>query len=869
MSKPQGGGSFFETIARFVVDRRNLIFFLYIVAAIFSVISSRWVGVDNDITDYLSKDTETRKGLTLMDDEMTTFGTARIMVSHVTYDIAYDLAGQIEGIDGVSSAKLGDNDPADPPDEDDDDDEPDTPEDIADYMQGANALITVTFDGEEDDDSAKAAMQDIRTLLSDYDAYISTTVGVSQADTLAQEMTVILAIAAVIIVLVLLITSRSYAELPVMILTFASAALLNMGTNFWFGTISFISNSVTVVLQLALAIDYAIILLHRFTEERQTCDTRQACINAVSYSIPAIASSSLTTISGLGAMLFMQFGIGPDMAMVLIKAICFSMLSVFTLMPGLLMLFANALVRTQHREFLPKIDKWGRLVVKLRYIGVPVFLVALVAGFILANRCPYVYGDTLVKTTSHSEQQIADHRVDDTFGAQNVAAVLVPRGDYEKEKRLLDRLERYDQVDSATGLANIEAKDGYCLTDKMTPRQFSEMTDVSYESVCLLYSAYAVDQEEYGRIVGGIENYSVPLMDMFIFLHDQMDEGYVSLDDETEADVNDMYDQLIDGQKQMLGENYSRLVLNLDLPEEGQETFAFLKTIHQEAERYYPADQVLVVGNATSNYDLSTSFARDNVMISVLSVAFVILILLFTFQSVGLPILLILVIQGSIWINYGIPTITNSPLFFLSYLVVSSIQMGANIDYAIVTTSRFMEFKDKMPKKDAIIETMNLAFPTIITSGLMMVIAGILIGQMTSNAAIAGIGDSLGRGTIITIIIVMFILPQILLLGEKVIDKTSFDVPTPVSQHQSSGRVRIDGMVRGEIRGQIHGIVHAYVDGDVNISLLSGQTEPDPGEDTDPAPSPEPEAEPEPEPGEEAAPQDEQPQEKEAEAHEE
>ena len=154
--------------------------------------------------------------------------------------------------------------------------------------------------------------------------------------------------------------------------------------------------------------------------------------------------------------------------------------------------------------------------------------------------------------------------------------------------------------------------------------------------------------------------------------------------------------------------------------------------------------------------------------------------------------------------------------------------MGANIDYAIVTTSRFMEFKDKMPKKDAIIETMNLAFPTIITSGLMMVIAGILIGQMTSNAAIAGIGDSLGRGTIITIIIVMFILPQILLLGEKVIDKTSFDMPTAVSQRQASGRIRIDGMVRGEIRGQIHGVVHAYVDGDVNVSLLSGTEDEEP-----------------------------------------
>ena len=202
-------------------------------------------------------------------------------------------------------------------------------------------------------------------------------------------------------------------------------------------------------------------------------------------------------------------------------------------------------------------------------------------------------------------------------------------------------------------------------------------------------------------------------------------------------------------------------------------------------------------------------------------------ILLFTFKSAGIPVLLIVVIQGSIWINYGIPTITNSPLFFLSYLVVSSIQMGANIDYAIVTTSRFMEFKDKMPKKDAIIETMNMSFPTIITSGLMMAIAGILIGQMTSNAAIAGIGDSLGRGTILTIIIVMFILPQILLLGEKVIDKTAFDMPSAVSSHQSAGRVRIDGMVRGEIHGQISGIVHAVVEGDVNISLLSGTAEPE------------------------------------------
>ena len=279
-------------------------------------------------------------------------------------------------------------------------------------------------------------------------------------------------------------------------------------------------------------------------------------------------------------------------------------------MPGLLMLFSGPIERTRHRNLVPHINWFGKGVIHLRYILPPIFLVVLVVCAVLSNRCDYVFDTNDADFGNKPDWQLAEEKVSRTFGQKNTIAVLVPRGSYENEGKILREVADLEPVTTATGLANIEAKDGYCLTDKMTPRQFSEMTDVSYESVCLLYSAYAVDQEEYGRIVGGIENYSVPLMDMFIFLHDQMDEGYVSLDDETEADVNDMYDQLIDGQKQMLGENYSRLVLNLDLPEEGQETFAFLKTIHQEAERYYPADQVLVVGNATSNYDLSTSFAR-------------------------------------------------------------------------------------------------------------------------------------------------------------------------------------------------------------------------------------------------------------------
>ena len=868
MSDQPKKSNFFEKLATFIVDKRNLIFFLYAIAIIASLITQSWVKVCDDLTQYLPETTETRRGLTLMEDEMKTYGTARIIVSHVTYEIARDLADQIEDLNNISSVDFWDADKSA-----DDTTLPSAANKTyeEDYMQGADALITVTFRGENDDQSAKDGLAAVKELLAPYDTYISTDVGYSKSETLNEEMGIILVVAALVIVLVLLLTSRSYAEVPVLLLTFVAAALLNKGTNFIFGEISFVSDSVTVVLQLALAIDYSIILLHRFLEEREHApDDRTACIIAVSAAIPSISASSLTTISGLAAMMFMQFHIGFDLGLVLIKAILLSMLAVFTLMPGLLMLFSKAMERTRHKNFIPQIDRWGKLVYALRHVGVPVFIVCVVGGFFLSNQCPYVYGDNAVMTVRRNEHQAATDRVEKEFGTQNIMALVVPKGDTASEKAVLKELSGLDEVDYAMGLSNVEAKPGYFLTDKLTPRQFSEMMGLSYEEACILYAAYTADQEDnYGPIVGGIDSYTVSAMDMILFIYQEKEKGYVTLDDEDEREINDAYTQITDAQAQMLGPNYTRMVMNLNLPEEGTDTFAFLKTVHSIVEKYYDADDVYLVGNSTSDYDQSVSFARDNVMISVLSVVFVVLVLVFTFMSVGLPILLILVIQGSIWINYGIPTITNSPLFFLSYLVVSSIQMGANIDYAIVTTSRFMEFKDKMPKKDAIIETMNLAFPTIITSGLMMVIAGILIGQMTSNAAIAGIGDSLGRGTIITIIIVMFILPQILLLGEKVIDKTSFDVPTPVSQHQSSGRVRIDGMVRGEIRGQIHGIVHAYVDGDVNISLLSGQTEPDPGEDTDPAPSPEPEAEPEPEPGEEAAPQDEQPQEKEAEAHEE
>ena len=802
--KPKGSGM--EKIATFIVDKRNLFFLLYAFALIFSIVATGWVKVENDITTYLPEDTETRQGLTVMNDNFVTYGTARVMVSNVTYETAENICSDLESIDGVTSVDF---------------------DDTTDHYKSASALFSVTFDGTTTDDISVHALHTIRDMLAGYDTYIDTEVGVDTSADLQSAMSVILVLAAIVIVLVLTLTSRSYAEVPVLIMTFGAAALLNMGTNFLCGTISFISNSVTVILQLALAIDYAIILCHRFSDEHETKDTREACIAALSKAIPEISSSSLTTISGLGALAFMHFGIGRDMATVLIKAILFSLLSVFTLMPGLLMVFSKKIDATRHKNLIPKITFLGKFDVATRFIVPPIFAVVVVVTAVLANKCPYCYSYTDLVTAKQSESQIAHQKIKNTFGVNNMVAVIVPTGDYDSERQLLKDLDSCAEVKSTQGLANIDAMDGYKLADALTPRQMSELAGLDYEVAEALYAAYAVDQNEYGKLISGLGDYKVPLFDMFMFLQREMKDGNITLDGDIQETLDDLFEQLNKAQLQLQSDKYSRLVVYLNLPEESDETMDFLDTMHALIAKYYSSD-TYIVGNSTNVKDLSSSFGEDNMLISVLSALFVVIILLFTFKSAGLPVLLIVVIQGSIWINFSVPTIQHESLYFLGYLIVNSIQMGANIDYAIVISSHYTDLKKEMRPKEAIIAALNEAFPTIFTSGTILAVAGALIGVMTTNPVIAAIGTCLGRGTVISIVLVMAVLPQILLIGDTIVERTSFDVKVPVDlsrvNRTASGNMRVSGRVRGYVNGVIDAEIKGTLNGTLNASVTSGTT---------------------------------------------
>lgn len=795
-------GNLWLTVATFIVNKRKAIEILFVLAIIYSVLCINKVQVNQDITSYLPADSETRQGLSIMDEQFMTYGSAKVMLANVTFNQADSLVDSLENVDGVKEVAFDDS---------------------SDHFKGTNALFDITFSGTSDEQVSKDALNSVKDILADYDVYVSTEVGSeeSSAESLAKDMNIILVLAVVVIVAVLLLSTKAYLQIPVLLITFGVAAILNMGTNYWFGTISSITNSIAVVLQLALAIDYAIILCDRFMEEHETLDAEEAVKVALSKAIPEISSSSLTTISGMVAMMFMQFRLGYDMGIILVKAIILSLISVFFLMPGVLLIFTKGIDKTHHKCYVPKITIVGKFANKTKYIIPPLFIICLVFAFMKSNNCQYIYDTSSIVSAKKSESKIAQETIEETFGASNQLVVMVPKGDYESEHKVVKKLQNLDYVTSALALSNVSINDEYVLTDKLSPRQFSELVGIDREVVEVLYMAYAYNQEQYGPVVTGIDDYDVPIIDMFLFLYDQYKEGYVTLDSNLDEKLTTLYDTLHDAQLQLQGSDYSRLVLNISLPVEGQETYDALEEIRGIAAQYYSKDSVILVGNSTSDHDLESSFASDNIIISVLTALFVMIILFFTFQSAGLPVLLVLTIQGSIWINFAVPSIEGQTVFFIAYLIVSAIQMGATIDYAIVISNRYLQLKQQMPLKEAITETLNQSFPTIFTSGSILTCAGFLIGEIASDATVASIGVALGRGTLISIILVLFVLPQILLMGDIIIEKTALTMNITRPQREVAGRVRVTGHVRGYVQGEIDADIQGTFQGQMKVSVDS------------------------------------------------
>jgi len=743
-------------IAAAIVRGRFVFILLFLAAAIYCGVSLDKVQVNSDLTVFLAADTETRRGLSIMEENFVTYASEDVMVANVTYETAEQLAETLRGFEHVFSVGF-DNSPA--------------------HYTRSSALFSISFDCTDEDPALDAATERIRAFLKPYDSFTYTMNLKDYSRQLAGEMVGVVAIAAVVIVVILLFTSRSYFEVVIFLIVFVFAALLNMGTNFWLGEISTITHSIAIILQLALAIDYAIIFSHRYQDECLRFDSsREALIEALAKSILEISSSSLTTISGLVALMLMQFRLGYDLGMVLSKGIVCSLLTVFLLMPGLILLFPDALRRGVHRTLIPDVTPWGRFLMRSKFCFVWLFALILPFAFYCAQHVSYAFSDHAVTELVYSESRAAMHKIENTFAHSTGVALLVPHEDLEAEKAILREAEALPQITSATGLAGISVDDEHVLTDLCTSQAFAELLDIPQEQATLLYQAYGVRHEQYQAIFGNRDAYQVPLVDMLGYTFEMLDRGVITLEDERREEIEELRTTLRVALDQLRGEEYNRLIFSADVPVQGEESSALVEQLRAIAERYYGAGQVLVVGDITSARDLGNSYTGDSRLISLLTIAFVFVILLCTFRTVVGSMILVAVIQGSIWINFSFPYLNRAMPSFVTNMIVSAIQMGATIDYAIVLMNRYLQLRRSLPQRAAMAQAVNQSFATVLTSGSIMTIAGLLIGYRVSDVYVSHIGLAVGRGAFTSVILVLTVLPQLLVLLDAAVEKTRFSV---------------------------------------------------------------------------------------------
>lgn len=732
-----------ENFSDFVVKWRWVFLSVFVLFAIFGAIMIPQTKILYDLSAYAPANSNTEKAVEVMKAEFDDKGSAYVMVKNITEEEAITLSAKLASIPGVAAA---------------------VHDSAKDYKDGS-ALYTVNLVDYDATDGANAAIKGILEFLSDKEAYIcgqSASSYYTRLETFESILKVGVVIA-VAIILMLIFTSGTYFEIIVMLFVFGISVVINMGTNFFFDGISYVSNLVALVLQLALSLDYSVILLHRFVEERALADVKVAASRALSKGVVEILSSSLTTIAGLCALIMMTLPIGVEMGLALSKSIVSSLLSVIFLMPGLLVFFAKPIERTKHKSFIPSVKAPAKAILKARYIIVPVFIILIALSGTGQFFNKYAFN------INGGAKIVNDYeKISDEFGIINSLVVIVPKGDYVKEAELTDYLLSKPEINSAMGIASIEVAEGVNLVDEVNVADvvgFGAEFGLTETDAQLLFGLYRISQ---GETDIPLDEYRIKLIDLleFAYLSAGAFEGLLS------EEESKLLEQLVGAKEYLEGENYSRIIFNIDCGIESKESLALVGALFDEIKPYY--DEFYLAGESVACYDMAEAFPRDNLLVSVLTVAFVLIILLFTFKNFALPFLLILAIQGGIWINFVIPFLAGTGVSFIGYLLICAIQMGATIDYGIILTSRFRSMKALFPDKaEAMAEAQNAVYPTIITSGSILTITGLSMGILASGV-VSAMGMLLGFGALISVLIVLFVLPSLLLITDKFVEKAEF-----------------------------------------------------------------------------------------------
>lgn len=670
-----------------VVKCRKAIMLLFFFAAALCAVMSRLVTVNYDMTDYLPEESLSTVSLTFMEEEFSGgIPNARVMVRNVTIPQALQYKERLLDCEGVTDvAWLDDSESLYQPLSRMDEELLDT------YYKDGCALFTVTVDKERRMEAVSA----IRTAIGEENAMSGDAVATATATaSTVSEIPKIAAAAVVFAFLVLLLTTVSWFEPVVVMIGLGVAVVINAGTNVIFGEISFVTNAAGSILQLAVSMDYSVFLIHRFEECREEiADPEQAMVEALCKSTMSILSSGLTTVIGFFALVFMRFGIGPDLGYALAKGVAISLVSVFTFMPALVLSTYRTMERLRHRSLLPSFQPFGRAVSRIMLPMACIFALTILPSYLASNENAFYYGSSEI---FGEETQLGADRdaIEAVFGRSDTYALMVPNGSPANERALSDALHALPEVQSI----------------------------VSYTDT-----------------VGS----EIP--------PEYLDKDTLS---------------------KLSSEQNTRMVLSLETDYEGESTFRLVREIRQLAEEYYP-DSYYLAGEGVSTYDLMDSITADMVKVNLIAIGAVFFVLLLSLKSLLLPVILVLAIETAVWINLAVPYFCDSVIFYISYLIISSIQLGATVDYAILFTDRYMEFRQTTEKRDAVIQTVAAVTASILTSGTLLTVVGFLLGYISSHGVLSQLGIFLGRGALLSMVVVLFVLPGLLYLFDGAIQRTT------------------------------------------------------------------------------------------------
>ncbi len=694
------------TLGKWITKHKNIILLAAVILLVPSAIGYVTTRVNYDVLSYLPATLESVEGQDILVDEFGMGAFSMVIAEGMTMKEAADLEKQIEGINHVTDVLWYDDflDISVPTEM--------MPKKLQDaFFNGDATMMIALFDNTTSADDTMDAITDIRNTVGK-NVFASGMSGVvTDIKNLAlKEMPVYVVIASLLSLLVLFITMNSFLTPVIFLLNIGMAVVYNLGSNIFLGEISYITQALAAVLQLAVTMDYSIFLLESYeaNKKRYPGDNKRAMAHAISNTFISVSSSSVTTIAGFLALCFMTFKLGTNIGIVMSKGVVIGVVACVTVLPAMILTFDKAIEKTTHREIIPPLEKLSHGIIKGRWVAIILFLIVLV---------PAVHGNSNYEIYYNIDKSLpkdipsaeANDKLKEEFDMSNVHMVLLKDGLSAKEKNQM--IKEIEEVDGVKWVIGINSLIGSNFPDTMIPSDIKEMLKT--------------------------DNYEL----QFVC------SDYASATDEVNAQIAEMSD--------------------------------IVKGYQKDA---------MVIGEAPLMKDLSDVTDIDLKNVNYISIAAIFLIILITFKSISIPVILVAVIEFAIACNMAVPFYADTPLPFVASIVIGTIQLGATVDYAILMTNRYHKERtvNGRSKKEAISIAHNTSIKSILTSGFCFFAATFGVSAYSEIDMISSICTLLSRGAVISMVVVIFILPAMLWVFDGIIARTSLDMIKAKVAHRDS-----------------------------------------------------------------------------------